>query len=187
MTPRGEPRAHKFTMMMTEAERAMLDTVASASQRTAADWIRVAVREASATIAREEKTPWRFRVRLEGSLLHARVALYGSRDGVDQVAIRPGAAVLSPAHRAAASELLRLGLRADPTGDVFECAGETALDFWGKGLAGLPDDWDLFVPEELVTHPPIPEGVQLEDVQVHLTKLRALLRQRPKKLTRSSK
>ena len=29
-------------------------------------------------------------------------------------------------------------------------AGDAAIQFWSEGLGELPDDWDLFVPEDLV-------------------------------------
>jgi Leu/Phe-tRNA-protein transferase len=46
MTPRGEPRGKKFTMVMTDDERSQLEAVAAHEQRTASDWIRVQIRSA---------------------------------------------------------------------------------------------------------------------------------------------
>ena len=38
----------------------------------------------------------------------------------------------------------------DETGQSFIASGDAAIRFWSEGLAELPDDWDLFVPEDLV-------------------------------------
>ncbi len=46
MTPRGEPRGRKFTFVLTEEERSMLEQLAAADQRSSSDWIRVTIREA---------------------------------------------------------------------------------------------------------------------------------------------
>lgn len=54
------------------------------------------------------------------------------------------------AQQEAASKLLALGLKPDETGQGFIANGDQALTFWTEGLAELPDDWDLFVPEDLV-------------------------------------
>src|SRR6185369_15584336 len=35
-------------------------------------------------------------------------------------------------------------------GAAFVASGDAAIRFWSEGLAELPDDWDLFVPEDLV-------------------------------------
>jgi SNF2 family DNA or RNA helicase len=43
-----------------------------------------------------------------------------------------------------------LGLRTDETGQGFIANGDAAIRFWSEGLAELPEDWDLFVPEDLV-------------------------------------
>src|SRR6185503_21248541 len=54
------------------------------------------------------------------------------------------------AQQDAASKLEALGLRSDETGQGFVAQGDAAIRFWSEGLAELPEDWDLFVPEDLV-------------------------------------
>jgi len=54
------------------------------------------------------------------------------------------------AQQEAAKKLLALGLRTDETGQGFIANGDAAIRFWSEGLAELPEDWDLFVPEDLV-------------------------------------
>jgi hypothetical protein len=54
------------------------------------------------------------------------------------------------AQQAAAERLKALGLRADETGQYFVANGEQAIKFWSEGIGSLPDDWDLFVPDDLV-------------------------------------
>lgn len=46
MSPKGAPREQRFNFMMSDEERAMLDTLAAADNRTAGDWLRVAIRTA---------------------------------------------------------------------------------------------------------------------------------------------
>jgi hypothetical protein len=48
MSPKGEPRDRKFTLVMTDEERLMLDALSVEEQRTASDWIRLRIREAFA-------------------------------------------------------------------------------------------------------------------------------------------
>ena len=50
----------------------------------------------------------------------------------------------------AVQRLLDLGLLPDESGEVFIAAGQKAIQFWSDGVAQLPEDWDLYVPEELV-------------------------------------
>jgi len=35
-------------------------------------------------------------------------------------------------------------------GNKFVARGDDAIRFWTEGLATLPDDWDLYVPDDLV-------------------------------------
>ncbi|WP_438010308.1 SNF2-related protein [Sorangium sp. So ce321] len=110
-----------------------------------------------------------FRMRAGGSLIEARVTLFAAY-GDAEVAVRadgisPPVLVQPPeegmkrarcirvdiaAQQDAAGKLLALGLKPDETGQGFLANGDQALTFWTEGLAELPDDWDLFVPEDLV-------------------------------------
>ena len=110
-----------------------------------------------------------FRMRAGGSLMEANVTLtaaYGEAEiAVRADGISPPVLVQPPeegmkrarcvrvdiaAQQDAANKLLSLGLRPDPTGQAFVASGDAALTFWTEGLADLPDEWDLFVPEDLV-------------------------------------
>lgn len=46
VTPKAATRAHKFTMVMTDEERAKLESLAESDRRSAADWLRVAIEDA---------------------------------------------------------------------------------------------------------------------------------------------
>jgi superfamily II DNA or RNA helicase len=65
------------------------------------------------------------------------------------------------AHQEAASKLRALGLKADEDGQGFLARGDDALQFWTEAVGALPDNWDLFIPDDLV------------DVQVRGTSLQA--------------
>ena len=65
------------------------------------------------------------------------------------------------AQQEATSKLRALGLKADEDGQSFVARGDDALQFWTEAVASLPDDWDLFIPDDLV------------DVQVRSTSLQA--------------
>jgi superfamily II DNA or RNA helicase len=110
-----------------------------------------------------------FRMRAGGSLMEANVTLtaaYGEAEiAVRADGISPPVLVQPPeegmkrarcirvdiaAQQDAATKLGSLGLRPDPTGQAFVASGDAALTFWTEGLAELPDEWDLFVPEDLV-------------------------------------
>jgi SNF2 family DNA or RNA helicase len=54
------------------------------------------------------------------------------------------------AQQEATAKLTGLGLSPDPTGQAFVASGDAAILFWSDGLGQLPDDWDLFVPDDLV-------------------------------------
>jgi superfamily II DNA or RNA helicase len=110
-----------------------------------------------------------FRMRAGGSLIEARVSLFAAY-GDEEVAVRADGislpVVIQPpeegmkrarcirvdiaAQQVAASKLEALGLKADETGQGFLAQGDAAIRFWSEGLAELPEDWDLFVPEDLV-------------------------------------
>ena len=110
-----------------------------------------------------------FRMRAGGSLVEAHVSLFAAY-GDEEIAVRadgitPPVIIQPPeeglkrarcvrvdiaAQQDAANRLLELGLKADETGQMFVANGDAAIRFWSEGLADLPDQWDLFVPEDLV-------------------------------------
>ncbi len=65
------------------------------------------------------------------------------------------------AQQEAASKLRALGLKADEDGQGFVARGDDALQFWTEAVGALPEEWDLFIPDDLV------------DVQVRSTALSA--------------
>jgi superfamily II DNA or RNA helicase len=65
------------------------------------------------------------------------------------------------AQQEATSRLRALGLKADEDGQSFLARGDDALQFWTEAVGALPEDWDLFIPDDLV------------DVQVRSTSLQA--------------
>jgi superfamily II DNA or RNA helicase len=113
-----------------------------------------------------------FRMRATGSLTQVEVALraaYGKRevevraDGISPPIIfippeegqkRPRCIRCDiPAQQQAVEQLLNLGLKPDESGEFFIAEGETAIKFWSEGVGSLPEEWELYVPEELVgTH-----------------------------------
>jgi superfamily II DNA or RNA helicase len=113
-----------------------------------------------------------FRMRAGGSLTQVEVSLraaYGAREvEVRADGISPPIMIVPPedgqkrarcircdiaAQQQAVQRLLDLGLRADDSGEFFIAEGETAIKFWSEGVGSLPEDWDLYIPEELVgTH-----------------------------------
>jgi superfamily II DNA or RNA helicase len=54
------------------------------------------------------------------------------------------------AQQDAAGKLRDLGLVPDEEGNGFVARGDDAIQFWTEGIGQLPDDWDLFVPDDLV-------------------------------------
>nr|WP_241758021.1 DEAD/DEAH box helicase [Myxococcus landrumus] len=46
--------------------------------------------------------------------------------------------------RSAGKMLLDLGLRFEPQSHVFDATGDVALEFWARGLASLPAEWERF-------------------------------------------
>ena len=122
-----------------------------------------------AQIADVVDLPPTFRMRAGGSLVEAHVQLYAAY-GEEEVQVRadgisPPVLVQPPEEgmkrarcvrvdialqQEAAARLLSLGLKPDETGQEFVASGDAAIRFWSEGLAELPEDWDLFVPEDLV-------------------------------------
>ena len=110
-----------------------------------------------------------FRMRAGGSLVEANVSLVAIY-GTEEIAVRadgitPPVIIQPPdegmrrarcirvdiaAQQDAAEKLADLGLEPDPTGLTFVANGDRAIHFWSEGLGKLPEDWDLFVPEDLV-------------------------------------
>ncbi|HVY49589.1 MAG TPA: SNF2-related protein [Minicystis sp.] len=110
-----------------------------------------------------------FRMRAGGSLIEAHISLFAAY-GDHEIQVRadgitPPVIIQPPeegmkrarcirvdiaAQQEAANKLAALGLRPDETGQGFMATGDQAIRFWSEGLAELPDDWDLFVPEDLV-------------------------------------
>lgn len=110
-----------------------------------------------------------FRMRASGNLLEAKVSLraaYGDLEvEVRADGISPPIIIQPPdpgekrakcvrtdivAQQEAAKLLLDLGLKQDETGEGFIATGDAAIRFWSEGVGGLPETWDLYVPEELV-------------------------------------
>src|SRR5690606_23897717 len=54
------------------------------------------------------------------------------------------------AQQEATSALRALGLKADEDGMGFLARGDDAIQFWTEAVGSLPEDWDLFIPDDLV-------------------------------------
>ena len=54
------------------------------------------------------------------------------------------------AQQIAAARLRDLGLIPAEDGNKFVARGDDAIRFWTEGICSLPDEWDLFVPDDLV-------------------------------------
>jgi superfamily II DNA or RNA helicase len=110
-----------------------------------------------------------FRMTARGNLLEARVnlsAAYGDVEvEVRPDGISPPVIIQSPgegqkrakcvrtdivAQQQAAQLLLDLGLSPDQEGNGFMAQGEAAMSFWGEGVGTLPEEWTLYVPDELL-------------------------------------
>ena len=120
-----------------------------------------------------------FRMRAGGALTEARVALRAAYEDVEMdvradgmtppVIVKPpvrheGAHEGRPgppprarcircdiaAQQDAAGKLRDLGLVPDEDGNGFVARGDDAIQFWTEGIGQLPEDWDLFVPDDLV-------------------------------------
>jgi superfamily II DNA or RNA helicase len=110
-----------------------------------------------------------FRMRAAGNLLEAHVSLFASY-GDEEIPVRADGLTLPviiqapaegqrrprcirvdiAAQQEAANKLLDNGLTPDEGGQYFVAEGDRAIHFWSEGLGQLPDDWDLFVPDDLV-------------------------------------
>jgi len=124
-----------------------------------------------------------FRLRAGGSLVEAHVSLRAAYEDVEidvradgmtpPVIVKPPAPGSKrarcircdiAAQQAAASKLRALGLIPDEDGQGFVVRGDGALKFWTDGITTLPEEWDLYAPDDLV------------DVQVRDTALAANVR-----------
>ncbi len=54
------------------------------------------------------------------------------------------------AQQEATSKLRALGLTTDEDGMGFVARGDDALQFWTEAVGSLPEEWDLFIPDDLV-------------------------------------
>jgi superfamily II DNA or RNA helicase len=111
-----------------------------------------------------------FRLRAGGSLVEARVSLRAAYEDVE-IDVRadgmtPPVIVKAPeagsqkrakcircdiaAQQAATSKLREIGLVPDEEGNGFVIRGDDAIRFWTEGIAELPEEWDLFIPDDLV-------------------------------------
>lgn len=110
-----------------------------------------------------------FRLRAGGSLTEAHVTLRAAYDDVE-IDVRadgmtPPVIVKQPeegqkrakcircdieAQQSAAGKLRDIGLVPDEDGAGFIVRGDDAITFWTDAIGTLPDEWDLFVPDDLV-------------------------------------
>jgi superfamily II DNA or RNA helicase len=110
-----------------------------------------------------------FRVVADGSLTDLVVTLFADYDGhetpVSTVGMSMPVLVLPPgegsrrarciradipAQQEAAFRLRDLGLTPDETGNSFVARGDDAIQFWTDGIGALPEEWDLYTPDDLV-------------------------------------
>ncbi len=54
------------------------------------------------------------------------------------------------AEMAGIQRLLSLGFEVSDSGEDLVATGETAISFWTEGMGELPEDWDRFIPDDLV-------------------------------------
>ncbi len=113
-----------------------------------------------------------FRMRAGGSLTEAQVSLRAAYEDVEidvradgmspPVIVKPrdpdgpaGKRALCiradiAAQQIAAQKLRSIGLHPDEDGNAFIVRGDDAIQFWTEGIGTLPEEWDLFVPDDLV-------------------------------------
>lgn len=111
-----------------------------------------------------------FRVAAGGSLVEAQVSLRAAYEDVE-IDVRADGMTLPvivkppepggpkrarcircdiAAQQAAAGRLRELGLVPGEDGNKFVARGDDAIRFWTEGIGSLPEDWDIFVPDDLV-------------------------------------
>jgi superfamily II DNA or RNA helicase len=129
-------------------------------------------------VADEVDLPPHFKLRAFGELIEARVqisAAYGEVElEVRADGMSPPIVVLPPPgpgkkarcvranvleQQQAVERVKELGFVSDEEGKGLVCRGDDAIAFWTEGLGALPEEWEYFVPDDLV-------GVQVrtEDV-----------------------
>jgi superfamily II DNA or RNA helicase len=110
-----------------------------------------------------------FRMRAGGSLTEVEVELRADYGGMEVEVradgISPPILIVPPqegqkrarcircdiaAQQVAVQKLLDLGLEPDESGQRFVAHGDDSIAFWSEGVGSLPEEWDLYVPEELV-------------------------------------
>jgi len=110
-----------------------------------------------------------FRLRAGGSLTEAHVSLRAAYEDTEidvradgmtpPVIVKPPAAGSKrarcircdiAAQQEAAGRLRALGLQPDEDGQGFIVRGDGALKFWTDGITTLPEEWDLYAPDDLV-------------------------------------
>ena len=111
-----------------------------------------------------------FRVSAGGSLTEAQVSLRAAYEDVEidvradgmtvPVIVKPATGGASKrakcircdiaAQQDAVSKLRDLDLTPDEDGNKFIARGDDAIQFWTEGVGTLPEEWDLFVPDDLV-------------------------------------
>ncbi|MFL5354579.1 SNF2-related protein [Archangium sp.] len=108
----------------------------------------------------DESVEPRFLLTLEGTPERVKVQL-AARYGQTTVPVSPTAAHLGYAsgvgsegrklyrrreelERAAGKRLQEMGLRYDGHAHAYEASGDGAIEFWARGLASLPEDWERF-------------------------------------------
>ncbi|MDD9970602.1 MAG: SNF2-related protein [Myxococcales bacterium] len=120
----------------------------------------------------------RFSIRADGDIVEARVKLRVSYEEYEYevpptgfpspLAFQPptrGAARPRVVRRdvgaemAAVQALMNMGFQVDEAGEGLAVRGDDAISFWTEGLGELPEEWDRFIPDDLV-------GVQVRDSSV---------------------
>ncbi len=110
-----------------------------------------------------------FRLRAGGSLTEAHVSLRAAYEDTEidvradgmtpPVIVKPPATGSKrarcircdiAAQQEAAGKLRALGLQPDEDGQGFMVRGDGALKFWTDGITTLPEEWDLYAPDDLV-------------------------------------
>jgi superfamily II DNA or RNA helicase len=122
-----------------------------------------------ADVAEEIDLPPHFKLRAFGELIEAHVqvsAAYGDVEiEVRADGMSPPIVVLPPlgpgkkarcvranvlAQQEAVERVRALGFVPDEEGKGLVCRGDDAIAFWTEGLGTLPEDWEFFVPDDLV-------------------------------------
>ncbi|MEM7448361.1 MAG: SNF2-related protein [Myxococcota bacterium] len=122
------------------------------------------------SVAHLEDCEPRFQVRATGDILSADVRLVATYGGeefdVPVLGMASPLAFFPPkvrharprvirrdvgAEMMAVQQILDLGLSVTGTGDGFLAEHDTAISFWTEGLGSLPETWDRFVPDDLVS------------------------------------